>query len=108
MPYLSGEVIYSLRNSLLHQGTPNIDINSIKSVINKIDHFELVTELKKPFDIYADAAGLNGNIKTYRVNARRLCLVLCLCTKAYYDVNQDKFDFFTCSIVNWDVEIDKM
>ncbi|HVI40256.1 MAG TPA: hypothetical protein VM577_06320, partial [Anaerovoracaceae bacterium] len=25
MPYLSGEVVYSLRNSLLHQGTPNID-----------------------------------------------------------------------------------
>lgn len=29
MPYLSGEVVYSLRNSLLHQGTPNIDVDRI-------------------------------------------------------------------------------
>ncbi|MDY4819768.1 MAG: hypothetical protein SO206_05990, partial [Bacilli bacterium] len=25
IPYLSGELVYSLRNSILHQGTPNID-----------------------------------------------------------------------------------
>lgn len=25
IPYLSGELIYSLRNSILHQGNPNID-----------------------------------------------------------------------------------
>ena len=25
MPYLSGELVYSLRNSILHQDNPNID-----------------------------------------------------------------------------------
>lgn len=51
MPYLSGEVVYSLRNSLLHQGTPIIDVDRIKNNNNKIDHFELVLVSKKPFDI---------------------------------------------------------
>lgn len=58
MPYLSGDVVYSLRNSLLHQGTPNINVNIIKDGNNKIDCFELVLESKKSFDIYSDAAGI--------------------------------------------------
>lgn len=30
LPYLSSEVNYFLRNNMLHQGTPNIEKNSIK------------------------------------------------------------------------------
>ena len=103
MPYLSGEVIYSLRNTLLHQGTPNIDVDRIKNENNKIDCFELVLESKKSFDIYCDASGVyNSSVRTYRVNVRRLCLILCHSAKAYYEANQDKFDFFHCSIIDWD------
>ena len=47
MPYLSGEVIYQLRCSLLHQGVPDIDKGNIKAKENKIDHFSLVVEKKK-------------------------------------------------------------
>jgi hypothetical protein len=106
MPYLSGEVVYNLRNNLLHQGTPNIDNNII-------DYFELVLESKKPFDIYSDSAGilnssLGSSLRTYRVNVRRLCLILCSSAKAYYDANQDKFDFFHCTIIDWDLEVKKM
>jgi hypothetical protein len=109
MPYLSGEVVYSLRNSLLHQGTPNIDVDRIKDDKNKIDRFELVLESKKSFDIYCDAAGIyNGSVKTYRVNVRRLCLILCFSARAYNEANRDKFDFFHCSIIDWDSEVDKM
>lgn len=109
MPYLSGEVIYSLRNSLLHQGTPNINVDKIKNCNNKIDHFVLVLESKKPFDIYSDASGIyNSSVKTYRVNVRRLCLVLCSSASGYYKANQDKFDFFRCSIIDWDSEVDKI
>lgn len=83
--YLSGEVIYSLRNSLLHHGTPNISVDKIKNGNNKIDCFELVLESKKSFDTYCDAAGIyNSSVKTYRVNVRRLCLILCLSARAYY------------------------
>lgn len=41
MPYLSGEVVYSLRNSLLHQGTPNITVDKIKDDNNKMNALTL-------------------------------------------------------------------
>lgn len=47
MPFLSGEVIYNLHNSFLHQGTPNIDSSKIKDSGNKLDEFILVFEKKK-------------------------------------------------------------
>ncbi len=106
MPYLSGEVVHSLRNALLHQGTPNINVDEIKESNNKIDLFELVIESKNSLDIYADSGGIyNGCVRTYRVNVRRLCLILCLSAKAYYEKNKDKFDFFHCSIIDWDSEV---
>lgn len=94
IPYLSGEEVYSLRNSLLHQGTPNIDINGIKDGNNKIDLFELVIQSKNSFDIYGDSAGINNKcLRTYRVNVRRLCLILNLSAKVYYEKNKNKFIF---------------
>jgi len=109
MPYLSGEVVYSLRNSLLHQGTPNIDPLNFKNDNNKIDCFELVIESKKPFDVYSDASSiLNGSVKTYRVNVRRLCLIFCNSVRAYYKENKDKFDFFKFTLIDWDNEVEKM
>lgn len=109
MPYLSGEVVYSLRNSLLHQGTPNIDVDKIKNENNKIDHFEIVTESKKPFDSYSDSSGIiNGKERIYRVNVRRLCFILCNTVRAYYEKNKDKFNFFKFTIIDWDNEIEKM
>ena len=105
MPYLSGEVVHSLRNSLLHQGTPSISTDDIKEERNKIDHFELVIESKKPFDTYVDAAGIqNESYRTYSVNVRRLCFVLCACARGYYKENRDKFNFFNCTIIDWDFE----
>lgn len=108
MPYLSGEVIYSLRNSLLHQGTPGIDVDKIIDENNKIDSFDLVIESKKPFDIYSDAASISKGVKSYRVNVRRLCLILCLSARSYYETNRDKFDFFRYSVIDWDYEVNKM
>ncbi len=109
LPYLSGEVVYSLRNSLLHQGNPNIEADRIKDNNNKIDCFELIIETKKPFDIYGDAAGIyGGGKKAYRVNVRRLCLIISATTRGYYEANQDKFDFFNYSIIDWDYEVDRL
>ena len=111
MPYLSGEVVYNLRNSFLHQGTPNIDSSQIKDPSNQLDEFTLVIEKKNEFDIYSDAAGITesrqGEIKhrSYRVNIRRLCLIITLSAKSYYSKNKDKFDFFNYKILDWDKEV---
>lgn len=65
MPFLSGEVVYNLRNSFLHQGTPNIDSSKIKDPANKLDEFTLVFEKKNEFDIYSDASSIvNSNYRT--------------------------------------------
>ena len=114
MPYLSGEVIYNLRNSMLHQGTPNISKGVIRNTGNKIDHFVLAIEKKKPFDIYADSAGIvssnfnNITTREYRVNVRRLCLTICASAKGYYENNKEKFNFFNYSILNMDAEIGRL
>ena len=108
MPYLSGQVVYSLRNFMLHQGTPNINVNRINNPTNKIDYFELAIESKKPFDIYCNKSSNTNGFSTYRVNIRSLCLKLYTSAEAYYVKNKDKFDFFNCSIINWDSEVDKI
>lgn len=56
MPYLSGEVVYQLRCSFLHQGNPNIDKGKINEECCKIDKFVLLTEKKKEFNILSDSA----------------------------------------------------
>lgn len=117
MPYLSGEVVYSLRNCLLHQGTPNIDSSKINDSANKVDRFELVIEKKNEFDIYADSSSVctnyfgndcTGTMRTYQVSIRRLCLILTACAKGYYRENKELFDFFNFTIVDWDEEVKKM
>ena len=114
MPYLSGEVVYNLRNSFLHQGTPNIDSGQIKDPSNQLDEFTLVIEKKNEFDIYSDAAGITesnqGEIKhrSYRVNIRRLCLIITLSAKSYYEKNKNKFDFFNYQILDWDKCIESL
>jgi hypothetical protein len=106
MPYLNGEVVNSLRNSFLHQGTPNIDVGQFK---NKIDKFELIIETKKPFGIYCDGEEINNDgIKTYSVNVQRLCNILCSTARGYYNDNKEKFDFINCTIKDWDFEVKQM
>lgn len=86
MPYLSGEVVYQLRCSFLHQGNPNIDKGKINEECCKIDKFVLLTEKKKEFNILSDSASsseqfwgdkkIGDTYRTYEVNVRRLCFTL--------------------------------
>lgn len=109
MPYLSGEVVYNLRNAFFHQGTPNIDSNKIKQERNKIYKFELVFEKKNKYNIYVDSGGLiNDTFRTYRLNVRNLCLVIGKVAGNYYNNNKEKFNFFQYTIINWNEEMDKM
>ena len=104
MPYLSGVVIYSLRCSLLHEGNPNMRNDSLRTN-QPIDHFSLVIEKAKPFEIYSDASTIiqfeDEQRREYRMNVRRICMILCNVAETYYKENRDKFHF-NYEIIDWD------
>lgn len=100
-PYLSADVVYQLRCSLLHQGNPNVEKEK-----TGIDRFTLFIEKKNQFDIYVDSASLCGETKTYRVSVRRLCLILTTLASKYYEHNKEKFTFFNYEIID-EKEIEK-
>ena len=108
MPYLNGEIVYSLRNSMLHQGTPNIDNHGIKNEANHLDEFILHIEPKNEFNVHADSAGIVTSYaglritevkRRYRINVRRFCFILTHSAKAYYQKNTEQFNFFNYTII---------
>ena len=107
MPYLSGKVVYNLRCALLHEGNPNVEKEK-----TDIDKFTLVlqkSESKCP--TACDRGGeckINDNeiVRTYRVNVRRLCTILCLVAEEYYNQNIEKFSFYY-RIIDWDEKMKK-
>lgn len=100
MPYLSGKVIYDLRCCLLHEGNPNINDKKIN-----INHFSLVVEKNKNFNSYCDASKIiefeNEKIREYRMDVRRICMILCDMAESYYRNNMDNFHF-NYEIIDWD------
>ena len=114
MPYLSGEVVYSLRCQFLHQGTPTIETKKIKEEACQIDEFTLLIQKKTSLDLYSDSAAVfscgtdpdgkkpTHQLRSYEVNVRRLCMILCACAEGYYKENADKFNFFQYEIVDAD------
>ena len=110
MPYLSGEVIYNLRNSFLHQGTPNSDKYSIKETDCKIDEFELVfckNLLGHTSKVSYNGPNFSRNEianRGYRVNVRLLCVRLCNAAQTYYNENKQNFNFFNYHIEDRDTE----
>lgn len=106
MPYLSGEVMYSLRCSLLHSGVPNVDNEQLKKRGNlPIDHYTLKIEKKKDFDIYSDSSEINTifgqHRRSYTMSIRRICGIMCVVAEQYYKDNKDKFSF-NYNIIDWD------
>lgn len=75
MPYSSGELIYNLRNSLFHQGTPNIDVMRVKEEAcvlltqkrNEKDYeFEIEVSLMIDSDrLFEDSRPTYTNIRKY-------------------------------------------
>lgn len=104
MPYLSGEIIYTLRCSLLHEGNPNIQNDKLRND-QPIDCFELVIESENRYQIYSDSSSIieqNGNtLRYYRMSIRRVVTILCAVAEAYYADNKEKFHF-NYRIIDWD------
>ena len=92
-PYLSGEIVYNLRNTFLHAGSPNIDSNKIKDEANQLDGFGLIlgdgTEMCATLFINTSIVKLRSMI----VDVTYLCKTICDCSLWYYKNNTNKFHF---------------
>ena len=78
--YLSGEVVYNLRNTFLHQGNPTINKDKIKAPENHFDKFILILgdgtkirEIKTQFDIANGAA----TFRAMSIDITYLCREIC-------------------------------
>ena len=81
MPYMNGEIVYSLRNCFLHQGTPSIEQGKIREPRCQVNHFVLtiaeVTNggsscIKRNFFIEGEIRTLEINLVTCAVNYAQL------------------------------------
>ena len=102
MPYLSEEVIYQLRNSMLHQGNPNVDAKSIREEQGKIDEFILFVD--EPYDSGLSVVSYEKELKItnrkLEVNLVLTCNRICNAAKEYYERNTKRFDFFNYTFEN--------
>ena len=96
MPYSSGELIYNLRNSMFHQGTPNIDAGKVKEERCKVDEFRLTISdvADGGTSCVSYGQGLKVQKRILEVNIVNLCSKLSAAAKTYYSTNRHKFDFF--------------
>lgn len=111
MPYLSGELVYSLRCSLLHQGNPNIQEHISEK--NNIIYFELRYQRLEGASRRMGAAEaqlirIDGEEKAvnirYSIDVKLLCYKLCIAARDYYNKNKEKFNFFNYKIVGLDFD----
>lgn len=91
-PYLSGEIVYNLRNTFLHNGLPGVDVKKIKDENNQIKKFLLfVGDSRGMQEIAISTKGYLG--KALIIDVSYLCGLLCDSAITYYENNMDKFNF---------------
>lgn len=102
MPYTSGELIYNLRNSVLHQGTPNVDAKKIKEERCKVDKFILTISDVGDAGLSRVSYGKEYSVteRMLEVNIINLCSRLSVAAKNYYAHNQSKFSFIQFELVD--------
>lgn len=111
MPCLSGEVMYSLRCSLLHSGIPNVDNDQlIRKGELPIDFFVLKIEKQKEYNFYSDTSEVSTlagqHRRSYTMSIRRICGVLCDVAEQYYLDHKDSFSF-NYNVIDWDEIVSK-
>lgn len=93
-PYLSGEVIFSLRNLFLHQGEPNINIDRVDEADNKMDQFIIILDDNTSFSQFSITLNAGNNefvFKKLVVDVTYLCRSICEEALKYYLQNKVKF-----------------
>jgi hypothetical protein len=96
MPYMNGEIIYSLRCCFLHQETPNIEKDRIRDPQCKVTRFTLIITgaINGGSSSVSSNPFIESEKRTLEINIVNLCCKLCLVAKSYYEDNKEKFDFF--------------
>ena len=104
-PYLSSELVYSLRCSVLHEGNPGVDQEK-----SDIDYFELIWREKESAsspifraELVENESNKSYECKRYSINLRYLCEVICQATENYYNKNKKLFNFFNYNLEVMDV-----
>ncbi|MBO4845500.1 MAG: hypothetical protein J5525_04250 [Lachnospiraceae bacterium] len=93
-PWMSGEVVYNLRNTFLHQGLANIDAKKVKEDANKLNKFILVLgegKIMTHLTFNAQIPHKDIHYKMMAVDVTYLCGILCDCAVWYYEANKEKF-----------------
>lgn len=93
MPYTSGELIFNLRNSLLHQGIPDIDATKVREARCKVNKFILYISNVEDGGFSGVSYVKEGQVmeRVLEVNVINLCSTLTATVKTYYASNRSKF-----------------
>lgn len=102
MPYTSGEIVYNLRNSMLHQGTPSVNSSKIKEDICKVDKFVLVISsvYDSGYSRVSYRSDTNESFRELNISLLDLCKKICDAAKKYYSENERRFDFFEYELLD--------
>lgn len=91
-PCLTGEVVYNLRNTFLHQGTPTIDSGKVKEARNQMDRFMLILgDGTRLYSMGMTVQMRDVALRALWVDVTYLCDTLCEGAMAYYRAHQDAF-----------------
>ena len=98
-PYLSGEVVYNLRNTFFHQGSTTIDSGKVNETRNRVDRFLLM--LGDGTKIHSMAMTVEARVAAVRlllVDVNFLCSILCDTAEWYYQNHRNDFRF-ACNVL---------
>ena len=99
VPYSSGELIYKLRCSMLHQGSPGISPDDVKDFEEeqcKVDEFVLTISSKYDTGFSRVTYDKDFAVKERMLEVNIICLCnrICAASMKYYLENKEKFNFF--------------
>ena len=103
-PYLSGELVYQLRCSVLHEGNTDIVGSQIKEEQNQISKFNLVIPKKNEWNAYGTSMSLdyapNGEVmrREFEVDIPYLCKRISVVAKKYYEEHKEQFGFYSYNV----------
>ncbi len=104
IPYLSGRIVNSLRNSIIHEGNPNIDKNKFEITKFNLFKYNGRNRIDTLFSVknLVDEENNHENLqKDFIVSIRELCMDISSAAIKYYRENREKFQFINYIILDW-------